>query len=764
MIDTTEGVANLTSQQQAVVNHRAGNAKVIAVAGAGKTTTLTHFIAARLADGVPPRRLLVLMYNKTAQTDFEDKLTRLLPNRALPKIRTFHSLGLRIYHSLVERGYLPEFQPSLINDYEMETVVWRFLQQCADEDTRQDILSQRKKWVEPALAFIDRVKCDLLPASDIFAETGLPDSCRIFIQVFELFEDWRKQQQRITFADMLYDPVNYLKKNPDVAQIFRGHMQWILVDEYQDINAIQQYLLNILYDADSTSLMVIGDPDQTIYEFRGSRPEFISDDFDQQFSRPNQAVVCYKLPHTFRYGHALSLLANHLITNNKQRPDVLCISHQDNFPTKVQLHLARYEPALVKTLVEAELKHREAEEIAIIHRVWALCAGIELALLQADIPYQLHNSQSVLDRWELKIFRILFAISDGVFGQQSVSVRQQSWLHMLSTPFPKIKRPVLESIAQLMSVHTQSFADALSAAIPDDLSPWQRQQLENRASLIEQAESGKVSACQLAQTYIDDTDLLSGLEEGAFSAQQVEDQQQTVMAFVRFLKDNPRASCDMHSYLQELKNRQKQQNNHRGVHLTSIHKSKGLEWPVVIIPGFNAHYFPYTPETEFATPASEESERRLLYVAMTRAQQQLHLLAPQSAAKSSDKPASQHTASRFQRQLRLKHSKQIAAAIEQHQHECRLDSHQPMAPWLNRYVSETGSPLQLIQEQDSTPESCIIDSKYPAGAQQRVVHQTLGRGFVIAEDERYIQVRFQNERKIRTLDKEKSAKFLQYEE
>ncbi|MEQ3762878.1 MAG: UvrD-helicase domain-containing protein, partial [Alcanivorax sp.] len=153
----------LTPEQQAVVQHQRGHARVIAVAGAGKTSTLTHFLLARLQEGLPAKRMLVLMYNKAAQQDFEQRLSTLAQGRAgdLPQIRTFHSLGLKIYQSLVEQGALPAWQGKILSDGEIEGVIWRLLQQIADDDTRQDILSQRRKWVEPALSFIDLVKSGL---------------------------------------------------------------------------------------------------------------------------------------------------------------------------------------------------------------------------------------------------------------------------------------------------------------------------------------------------------------------------------------------------------------------------------------------------------------------------------------------------------------------------------------------------------------------------------------------------------------------------
>ena len=185
-------MSRLTSYQQQVVAHNQGHARVVAVAGAGKTTTLTHFIGARLAEGVSNRRILVLMYNVSARKDFEKKLHNLLPQQALPQVRTFHSLGLKIYNRLIGQGLLPPYQGKPLSNSEIEPVIWRLLQQLADADTRQDILSQKKKWVEPALAFIELVKADTLPPEVIFESLELPAKCKLFIPLFSAFEQWRK--------------------------------------------------------------------------------------------------------------------------------------------------------------------------------------------------------------------------------------------------------------------------------------------------------------------------------------------------------------------------------------------------------------------------------------------------------------------------------------------------------------------------------------------------------------------------------------------
>ncbi|WP_221794932.1 ATP-dependent helicase [Oceanobacter mangrovi] len=745
-------MSTLTSHQLEVVAHPQGHARVVAVAGAGKTTTLTHFIQQRLQQGDRPRRMLVLMYNKAAQLDFQRKLHGLLPDQSLPEVRTFHSLGLRIYKKLIEMGELPPFDGSLLSDSELDTVVWRMLQQLADDETRQDILSQRKKWVEPACGFIDLVKSGLSPAAEVFEALELPPECRIFIELFDQFEEWRKDQRRIGFADMIWDPVQLLVRRADLAAFFGGHMQWILVDEYQDINEIQQQLLQILYGGRG-SVMVIGDPDQTIYEFRGSRPEFIVSGFDEQMGE----VAVYQLPETFRYGPKLSLLANHLIHHNREREAVICRSHAGTPATAIEMRRSApaQEAAAVLELVRQQLQHCQPNDIAVICRIWALCAPIELALLQANIPYQLDHSLSVLDRWELEIFWLLLEIAAGRFGERSPQRRREAWLTILTTPYPKIRRQVLEQIADELANHSQNFGRALQRAIPDTISRWQKEQLLQRAEVLDSAELLQMPAWRLLNTYIDVTDLEQGVRDSAFSAQQVEDRLQTIKAFVQFIGDSQQSSDTAYDFLLELRERARQQNGRgsHGVRLTSIHKSKGLEWSVVIIPGLNGHYFPYRPEGAFTTPASVESERRLLYVAMTRARQQLFLLGP--VVKRGLDVADRELDSPFWQELNLADCEAIQQALEQSQTEAQIS--RPQASWLAEYLQATGQQLQLLVKRPPKPESAsgkpaLMKPGLTAGpAGRRIEHALLGKGRVVKLDERYLTVQFDGESSNRVL-------------
>ncbi|MBL4798720.1 MAG: ATP-dependent helicase [Oleispira sp.] len=817
----------LTPEQLSIVHHQQGHARVIAVAGAGKTTTLVHFIQQRLLAGSNPKRMLVLMYNKAAQTDFQIKLQQVIsqPSQqtgqqhfgALPDVRTFHALGFKIYHRLISQGHLPGIQQDLISAGEMDGVVWRLLQQVAtsqgQEETRQDILSQRKKWVEPAVAFIDLVKSDLLSPGDMFEESELPQQCQIFIETFDRFEQWRKENNRITFSDMLYDPCVLFKQRPEIAEQFSGHMEWILVDEYQDVNGIQQFLLQVLYGnggyRGNGQVMVIGDADQTIYEFRGSKPEYITKEFEKAFNTGSEIThTSYQLPHTFRYGHKLSLLANQVIGENQDREDVLCLSHPSTPNTQIHLkHNSNYSQEVL-TLLNELAEKRPLEDVAILNRLWGISAPIELALLQADMPYQLDHSQTVLDRFELEIFWILFEIASDNFKQRNRRQRKAAWLTLLTQPFPKVKRALLEDMAESISQHDSDLSQALWDAIPQDISKWQRQQLEDRGQVIEAAEMAstelsesktdaqleghpevqpkpshtkkrELKAWQLAQQYINATDLYEGIKDSAFSAQQIEDRSETIKAFVSFLRVSNKPANQIYAYLQELKQRH-QNKQSSGVRITSIHKAKGLEWPVVIIPALSARYYPYEAEGTFTTKSSEESERRLFYVAMTRAKEDLYLIAPPAWNRAQENKKTQAEQqqtkdwpSKFLREADFDFCQQVGELIEQGEvltepQELEAIQVKKSQSLIERYSDKIQFelPVKLTLKRESSGSSTGIatgiasstkfeleddDAEYQKG--QWLVHGKLGKGRVVRDEKKYVTIYFTADKKERKLDK-----------
>ena len=748
----------LSHEQQQIIAHESGHAKVIAVAGAGKTTTLAMFIQQRLSLGQNPKRLLVIMYNKAAQQDFTVKLSSILQGGRLPQIRTFHALGLKIYQGLINEGLLSPFKDDLISQSEQEHVLWRLMQQYANKQTAQEILQDRKKWLDPMMSFMENVKATLEPAELIYKQCKLPNQCSFFPKVFDAFEDWRKENGRIGFSDMLYDPCMLFSKRSDVAARFGNHMDWVLVDEYQDINAIQQFLLETIAGS-RANVMVIGDPDQTIYEFRGSSADFMLNTFDEQFKNVHR----YTLSRSFRYGHDVALLSNQLIQLNKEREDVICVAADENIDSQVSLHRVDEYAQQTLQIVKKALTEHAPQDIAVLFRMWGMSAPVELALLQEDIPYQMSHHAWVLQRTELQPIMMLLEIASGSFASRNERARYSAWLVFLTFPALKIRRAELQNIARQLarapSFHDNAAAKPLFSEIESsELSKWQEQQLQTRLSLISLAMDKRMMGFQLANCFIRETDFYKGIADSAFSKQQVDDRLATVQGFVRFIARLNLTAANTFEYLQELTKKRAMQDNKHGIVLSSIHRAKGLQWSVVILPGLNNHFYPYQNEAELQQATTIESERRLFYVAMTRCMKSLHLIAPPDtqAQGTSQEPSS------FIHDMAVNDLLQVKPAWQQKIESVSISKRAIKS--VEAYVSKLNWPVSVEAKAIEKPKLSISASKPVLERQlasEQVEHSKFGIGHIQQETNRHWHILF-HDGQLRVLDKQIATSMLKW--
>ncbi len=750
----------LSPEQEQIIHHENGHAKVIAVAGAGKTTTLALFIQRRLQMGQNPRRLLVIMYNKSAQLDFSSKLSALIPNAQLPQVRTFHALGLKIYHSLINEGILRQFKEELISQSEQEYILWRLLQEHANKQTAQEILQDKKKWLDPMMSFMENVKASLEPAELVFKQTGLPKNCAFFAKVFDAYEDWRKEHGRIGFSDMLYDPCQVFSARPDVAARFSNHMDWVLVDEYQDINPIQQFLLQTLAGSRS-KVLVIGDPDQTIYEFRGSSAQFMLKYFDEHF----KDVHRYTLSKTFRYGHDVALLSNQLILQNKQREDVICVAGDNNPDSQVSVHQHIDYAQQTLAIIKKAIIDRPLENIAVLLRLWGMSAPLELALLQEDIPYQMSHQSWVLQRIELQPIMMLLEIAAGAFSERKERNRYQSWLTFLTFPAMKIKRTDLQIVARNLAACGDEVMPKFSQLSTPDLSKWQSQQLENRLSIVTLAMNKRMMGFQLANCYIRETDFYKGVSDSAFSKQQVDDRLATVQGFVRFIARLNLSAAQTYNYLQELAQKRANQTNRQGIVLSSIHRAKGLQWPVVILPGLTSHFYPYQSEGELQTSASIESERRLFYVAMTRSIEQLHFITPTNDPSLGSPLAASQEISDFIQSMAIADILKVKVKWQQGGGDLQLSRR--ILKSVQKYLDKLQWPVNICAKALEKPDLKTGPKVNPKSIQETVTslelveHSKFGQGRIKQETTRHWHILF-DDGQLRVLDKEIASAMLRW--
>ncbi|WP_078084108.1 ATP-dependent helicase [Microbulbifer mangrovi] len=747
--------SHLTDEQKAIAHHPGGHAKIIAVAGSGKTTALLHYIKNRLGTGITPQDMLVLMYNRSAKEDFSQRLRALCGNR-VPAVNTFHSIGYRLYQRMIARGHLAPANLSPLPQSLVQLQIWKAIEACAPPDELEDIRARKQSETEAAEFFIDYTKTILTGDLSAFQQLKLGDEYLYFLKVFRHFEDWRREQSAVTYADLIYDPAILFSMQPEIAEEYGSCYQDLLVDEYQDINAVQHYLLRVLYGK-SGNVIAIGDPDQTIYEWRGSRPEFLLRLFDGDFPTSNT----YQLSRTFRYGHSLSLAANHFIHNNRERADVFCLSGRPDAETQLhQVNTGNEGKWLVDHVRRCQKQGLPLGEIAILVRLWSLAAPLELALLANNIPYRSGNRNTVLSRRELRPLFWSLNIAAGRFAEQTAKRRAQGLYEWLTAPHIRIARAVLEPVCERLGQYGSGWGKQLLKLIPESLSQPQIKRLRQRAELLQQVEKWRGHGGELVRRQLGELDYLSGIGDDAFNRQQAEEKQQTILAFSQYLDQLRLPPRETLEHLQQLQQQHRNQDQSPGkdddsgtadaIQITTMHQAKGLEWDQVIIPALTVHNMPYQPQRDFSTPASTESERRLMYVAMTRAKKQLYLLTPalegdQGQVKNTD---SDQKPSLFLDEMHLSLSNLLGETLR-----ARPDN-------ITTRVPITRLALRYLAACDYNP-----DINAPQATQKKpqlgesIRHQKLGYGRVIKWEDERVEILF-SDRKARRFDWEKLSQFL----
>ncbi|MFO8142377.1 MAG: ATP-dependent helicase [Marinobacter sp.] len=723
----------LTDEQRAIITAGYEHSVITAVAGSGKTSTLAWRIRFLLAQGHDPDRVLVLMFNRSARVDFERKLQEVCARSglALPEIRTYHAMGLRLYKRFVREGYLPGFSDKILTEQEIAYQAWMLTRRLAPEDLADEIRRNKKEFVETATGFIDLVKTGLSPAEVVFEALGYSDKHRYLIDLFHSFEQWRKGQSRISYADMLYEPVMAIHQNPPLQRLVGNKMDLILVDEYQDTNEIQHLLLRFVA-GDRARVTVVGDPDQTIYEFRGARPEFILRRFSDEFESPLEQSLSY----TFRYGHQVALLANHLICHNTGRKDVLCHSHPSTPATTVALHRADNDGDQVLQIVRQQ-DEAQNSQTAILFRVWSQSVPIELKLLAQQIPYRIDAGKGALFSREVQAITALLMVVTGRLKLLPDTDRLDLARQLLRFPHVGLKEAELENLAQFLAAFDGAWHERLLAMDFNALAPMQARKLRKLGEVLAQLEKYRGPVAGLISVYADHMDLYEGIRSLALTHDSAEERIDTVQGFRDYLKSLDVDAAGALDHLKALRQQAGAKRDH-GVLLSTIHRTKGLEWPVVIIPGLQEKYLPYSPRPQDDARAALESERRLLYVGMTRARNALHLItrpaSPQPHLEGEQGP------SRFVSELCFELSRQLGAALDGSDYAPgqSLTLSVPLTAISRRYAEREEV---VIEGQGGAP---IDQAPEPIWHQHRVVHAIFGTGDVISEDESSFEVRFAN--------------------
>ena len=666
----------LTSNQQAVANHDSSHALCIAVAGSGKTSTLTHLINNLLDKGVDARRIMVMMFNKAAQLDFSGKLKQTgQHHERLPQVRTYHSTGLRLLRTMEGWNARIPYNKQPLSEKVIELKVRERIMAHAPGSIKERMRSDAPRYIEAATGFIEAVKSNLTTPEAWFEHSGLPPEYRFFAQIFHDFEQWRHDQQSITFTDMLYDPMCLVKQQPELIPGIENKVDYIIVDEYQDTSTLQHQFTQLIA-GQRARVIAVGDPDQTIYEFAGANIDNILNRFQGDFGDTSE-VKEMTLPHSFRYGHRIALAASNLISHNQARKNVLCIAHNNNPDSEV--HLTRTSgndsKAVIQIIKEYLGKGYEPQDMAILVRVWAQAVHLELNLLQEGIPYT-SAGPSLFQRPEIETLLLVLKMAAGLFALYEPGLRVRHFTRMLTLPHIGLKHHYIDQIVQQLSTLDEGYGKqlALIAGRLQGISQYQQDKLLARAAVFKVLEKNgsKETAGELLSLYIRESELFENLRSMSLNEQRTDEQILAIEGFLKFirqLKEGARNCCfhidDLIERHQQRKNSKSAGSNNKVITLSSCHKAKGLEWPLVLLPGLTRQYWPFIREDDLSKSSSNtiEAERRLLYVAMTRARKVLHIVSCEDTENQWAADRSQ-VASPFLEEMNLIHNLRLADLLQ----------------------------------------------------------------------------------------------------
>ncbi|HEY2908994.1 MAG TPA: UvrD-helicase domain-containing protein, partial [Gemmataceae bacterium] len=604
----TDLLAELTDDQRAAVTHGEGPLLILAGAGSGKTRVITRRVAYLLQQGVKPWNILAITFTNKAATEMRSRVEELAPGNSV-WICTFHSLGARLLRQYADR--LNFDKNFTIYDTDDRTRLVREAMAALD-------LPEKKYTPEQLASAISKAKNKLLTPGQ-FERTATNYFEQVAAQVYLGYEKRLRAANGMDFDDLLYLPAMALKTNAEFRRDLDAKFRYVLIDEYQDTN-LAQYSIARQLSTDHPNLCVVGDPDQSIYKWRGSDIKNILD-FEHDY--PDARTIT--LSKNYRSTPGILDAASTLIANNKQRKKKRLITDNGHGePVRIIAFNDGSEEAesVVLRIKEAAAQGRfRYRDHAIFVRINALTRPVESAFVKHGVPFQIVRGLAFYERKEnrdvLAYLRLLVNPKDAV-----------SFLRIVNEPTRGIGKTSLEKLsayAEKMDISLFAASEQV-AMIPEikgkavtglrqffRLITELRAQLhlpphELIAKLLDESGYRKMLEGMKEE---DGTDRLANVEEMITAARQFHEADPS-RTLTEFLEQVALAS-DVDGWDEEADR----------VSVMTLHASKGLEFPVVYVLAVEQGLLPHQRSLE--NPEEMEEERRLCFVGMTRAMKELYL-------------------------------------------------------------------------------------------------------------------------------------------
>lgn len=698
----------LNERQKEAVLTTEGPVLVLAGAGSGKTTVLVNRIAYMISEKhIRPWNILAITFTNKAAREMKDRIERLLGDTAKDMwIGTFHSVCVRILRSCIDLlGYSRDFV--IYDTADTKTV----MKECL----RELDIDEKSFPVRNVLSIISNAKNDLMDAATFENVYKSDYRMSIIAKIYYRYQTKLRKNNAVDFDDIILNTVKILSENPDVLSKYQDKFQYILVDEYQDTNNSQYLLINLLAQA-NRNLCVVGDDDQSIYKFRGANIGNILN-FEDDYSDVQKIT----LDQNYRSTQNILDAANSVISNNKGRMGKsLWTSNGDGNKVFVYTGTNEYDEA--RYIARQIKKHFDEQgsfsDCAILYRTNAQSRVIEEMLMRESVPYKVLSGLRFYDRKEIKdiiaYLRVVYNPNDDV-----------SLARIINEPKRKIGNATLEKARNIAREKETSLYDVISHA--DDYPEFKTaiKKLLGFSEIIKSLIKLKdtVTIEDLTVRILNDTGYMPALvmEDTTESKTRIENLGEFISVITEFEK-NEETGNTLGEFLENISlvsDIDGYDENEDSAVLMTIHSAKGLEFPIVFLSGLEEGLFPGMRSME--SDDDIEEERRLCYVAITRAKEQLYIT--KTISRTIHGKTMPTTASRFFKEIPVEYLEdkttlqpKVAKVMQD------LGVRNASAPKKEVYMTKGfGSSVKSSGSTDY--------SKFKAG--DTVEHRTFGRGEIL---------------------------------
>mgnify|MGYP001007721298 CR=1 FL=1 len=607
-------IKGLNDKQKEAVYYGDGPLLILAGAGSGKTRVLTHRIAYLIEErGVFPGNILAITFTNKAANEMKGRVGKLLHGKAEDVwMGTFHSICVRILRMFINRlGYDRNF---IIYDTDDQKTL---VKECIKEKNLN-----KDTYKEKSIISIISSQKNLMLTPDAYINENYGDFyCRNVGEIYAFYQEKLKKNNALDFDDLILKTIELLKKDKDALEYCQKKFKYIFVDEYQDTNKAQYVLIRLL-SGKYKNVCVVGDDDQSIYGWRGADIRNILD-FEKDF--PNTKII--KLEQNYRSTKNILDVANSIIKNNRERKDKkLWTTNGEGTPTTIytafdEMDEGNFVADKIRSLVDTG--EYNLSDFAILYRTNAQSRAFEEVFMRKDIPYRIVGGLKFYARKEVKdIIAYLRLIQNPA---DDVSLRR-----IINIP----KRGIgLSTIAKIEKYIAQTGESIYSALLDvEDIPGLSQRAITNLKSFTEMinkfiAMKEVMELKDFIEEVVYSTGYIKELEEedNIESTSRIENIKEFISVAVDYETHSEEATLeDFLATVSLLSDVDKTEKNGDTVTLMTVHSAKGLEYPVVFVVGMEEGLFPIRRALDGGSDELEE-ERRLCYVAVTRAQKLLYI-------------------------------------------------------------------------------------------------------------------------------------------